>query len=82
MPSWSLEKRSVLRCWEVKSKTEIKIGAEKNLDSAKTLIKLAVLGLARLGCTVFQYGDMMGDSDNNQISHEITHQFARQRAAL
>ena len=24
----------------------------------------------------------MGDSDNNQISHEITHRFARQRAAL
>ena len=66
---------------ESKAKQEIKIGAEKNLDSARNPYQARCVGLARLGCTVFQY-DMMGDSDNNQISHEITHRFARQRAAL
>ena len=66
---------------ESKAKKEIKIGAENNLDNARNPYQARCIGLARLGCTVFQY-DMMGDSDNHQISHEITHRFARQRPGM
>ena len=66
---------------ESKANQEIKIGAERNLESARNPYQARCVGLARLGCTVFQY-DMMGDSDNHQISHEITHRFAQQRPAM
>ena len=46
---------------ESKAKKEIKIGAENNLDNARNPYQARCIGLARLGCTVFQY-DMMGDS--------------------
>jgi len=66
---------------EEKAKQQIDKGAESNIESARNPYQARCIGLARLGCTVFQY-DMIGNSDNHQISYEIAHRFAKQRPGL
>ena len=66
---------------EAKAKQQIDEGAESNIESARNPYQARCVGLARLGCTVFQY-DMIGNSDNHQISYEIAHKFAKQRPAM
>ncbi|MDP6860596.1 MAG: acetylxylan esterase [Verrucomicrobiales bacterium] len=66
---------------EVKAKQQIDKGAESDIESARNPYQARCVGLARLGCTVFQY-DMIGNSDNHQISYEIAHKFAKQRPAM
>ncbi|MCS5660745.1 MAG: acetylxylan esterase, partial [Dehalococcoidia bacterium] len=66
---------------EEKAKQQIDKGAESNIESARNPYQSRCIGLARLGCTVFQY-DMIGNSDNHQISYEIAHRFAKQRPAM
>ena len=66
---------------EEKAKQQIDKGAESNIESARNPYQARCVGLARLGCTVFQY-DMIGNSDNHQISYEIAHRFAKQRPAM
>ena len=66
---------------EAKAKQQIDKGAESNIHSARNPYQARCVGLARLGCTVFQY-DMIGNSDNHQISFEIAHKFAKQRPAM
>lgn len=60
---------------------QIQAGAEANVETARNPYQARCVGLARLGCTVFQY-DMIGNSDNHQISYEIAHRFAKQRPAM
>ena len=66
---------------EKEAKQQIAKGAESNIESARNPYQARCIGLARLGCTVFQY-DMIGNSDNHQISYEIAHRFAKQRPGM
>lgn len=63
------------------AKKLVKEGAEKNIESARNHIQSRCVGLARLGCTVLQY-DMIGYCDNDQISYEVAHRFAKQRPEM
>lgn len=52
-----------------KAKTEqIDIGAEKFLSGARYPLQARMVGLARMGCTVFHY-DMVGYADSKPIPH-------------
>ncbi|MEO1843075.1 MAG: acetylxylan esterase, partial [Akkermansiaceae bacterium] len=59
----------------------VKDGAEENVESARNHIQSRCVGLARLGCTVLQY-DMLGYCDNDQISYQLAHRFAKQRPGM
>jgi hypothetical protein len=66
---------------EEAAKKEIASGAEALIETARNPIQARCVGLARIGCTVFQY-DMLGYCDNTQISYELAHRFARQRPEM
>jgi len=68
-------------CGEESAKKEIAEGAEAILETARNPIQARCVGLARLGCTVLQY-DMLGYCDNDQISYELAHRFAKQRPEM
>ncbi|MFM1558212.1 MAG: acetylxylan esterase [Roseibacillus sp.] len=63
------------------AKQLVKDGAEENVESARNHIQSRCVGLARLGCTVLQY-DMLGYCDNDQISYQLAHRFAKQRPEM
>lgn len=63
---------------EANAKKLIADGAEAHTENARNHIQARCVGLARLGCTVLQY-DMLGYCDNDQISYEVAHRFAKQR---
>lgn len=66
---------------EAKATGQIDQGAEALLSSARNPIQARCVHLARLGCTVFQY-DMLGYCDNDQISYQLAHRFAKQRPGM
>ncbi|YCM46103.1 acetylxylan esterase [Verrucomicrobiaceae bacterium 227] len=68
-------------CGEDAAKKQIAEGAEVLIESARNPIQARCVGLARLGCTVLQY-DMLGYCDNDQISHDLAHRFAKQRPEM
>lgn len=68
-------------CGEKNAAKLIEEGAEEHLGSARNHIQSRCVGLARLGCTVFQY-DMIGYCDNDQISYQVAHRFAKQRPEM
>ena len=68
-------------CGEKNAAKLIAEGAEKHLGNARNHIQARCVGLARLGCTVLQY-DMIGYCDNDQISYQIAHRFAKQRPEM
>lgn len=56
-------------------------GAERFEDGGRSPLQARCVQLARMGCVVFHY-DMMGNADSQQISRDIVHGFAEQRAAM
>ena len=66
---------------EASVKNQIKEGAEAVLETGRNPIQSRCVGLARLGCTVLQY-DMLGYCDNDQISYQLAHRFAKQRPEM
>ena len=62
-------------------KKQIAQGAEEFLETGRNPIQARCVGLARLGCVVFQY-DMIGYCDNDQISYQLAHRFAEQRPGM
>ncbi|MFP6874773.1 MAG: acetylxylan esterase [Verrucomicrobiales bacterium] len=66
---------------EANIKKQIEQGAEEHLETGRNPIQARCVGLARLGCTVFQY-DMIGYCDNDQISYQLGHRFAEQRPGM
>ena len=60
---------------------ERKNGAESFDSNARNVIQARCANLARMGCVVFQY-DMIGYADSQQISYEVAHRFASQRAEM
>ena len=63
---------------EGRAKEQIEKGAEQHMDAARNPKQARCVGLARLGCTVFHF-DMLGYCDNDQISYQLAHRFAKQR---
>lgn len=61
------------------AKKQIESGAEWSLEGARSPLQARCVHLARLGCVVFHY-DMVGYADSQQISYELAHRFATQRA--
>lgn len=66
---------------EAHIRKQIEIGAEAEVNAARNPKQARCVGLARLGCTVFNY-DMLGYCDNDQISYALAHRFAKQRAHM
>ena len=66
---------------EASVKQQIKEGAEAVIETGRNPIQARCVGLARLGCTVLQY-DMLGYCDNDQISYQLAHRFAKQRPEM
>lgn len=62
-------------------RTQITQGAERFEDGGRNSIQARCVGLARLGCVVFNY-DMIGYCDSAPISYELAHRFAKQRADM
>ncbi|MCA9217725.1 MAG: acetylxylan esterase [Planctomycetales bacterium] len=62
-------------------RTSITQGAERFEDGGQNSIQARCVGLARLGCVVFNY-DMIGYCDSTPISYELAHRFAKQRPEM
>ena len=60
---------------------EIVVGAERFEEGGRNNLQAMNVQLARMGCVVFQY-DMLGYSDSQQISAELTHGFKKQRPEM
>ncbi|MFA8020999.1 acetylxylan esterase [Bremerella cremea] len=56
-------------------------GAETDREAAKNPIQARCVHLARMGCVVLQI-DMLGYADSQQLSFDLVHKFARQRAEM
>lgn len=56
-------------------------GAEVFESNARNVMQARSAQLARMGCTVFLI-DMIGYADSEQISYELAHRFAKQRAEM
>ena len=59
-------------------KNHIVVGAERFEESGRFPKVARCAQLARMGCVTFLF-DMMGYADNQQISQEVAHKFAKQR---
>ena len=64
---------------EEKVRKEIAAGAEHFEKGGRSIFQSLCVQLARMGCVVWQW-DMLSDSDSIQLSREIVHTFAKQRA--
>ena len=60
---------------------EIQRGAETFVSNARSILQSRCAHLAKMGCIVFHY-DMLGYADSQQISYDVAHGFARQRAEM
>lgn len=60
-------------------KKQIAEGGEKFEEGGRSPLQARCVTLARLGCVVFHY-DMLGYADSKQLSFELVHRFAKQRA--
>ena len=60
---------------------QIVIGAERFEESGRMPKIARCATLARLGCVTFLY-DMIGYADNQQISYQLAHRFAKQRPSF
>lgn len=60
-------------------KEDMAAGAEQWESGARSPLQARCVHLARMGCTVFHY-DMIGYADAVQLSYELAHKFAKQRA--
>ncbi|WP_254513729.1 alpha/beta hydrolase family protein [Anatilimnocola floriformis] len=63
------------------TRQQIVIGAERFEDAGRNPLQSCCVGLARMGCVVFQY-DMIGYADSQQLSFELAHRFAKQRPEM
>jgi hypothetical protein len=59
----------------------IVLGAERFENGGRNSIQSRCVQLARMGCAVFNY-DMLGYCDSVQISFDLAHRFAKQRAEM
>ncbi len=72
------------RFWEKTDavlKKEIADGHERSMISGRVIFQSIGVQLARMGCVAF-VTDMLGNSDSQQISHELAHKFAKQRPEM
>ena len=63
------------------TRQQIVIGAERFEDGGRNPLQSCCVGLARMGCIVFQY-DMIGYADSQQLSFDLVHRFAKQRPEM
>lgn len=66
---------------EAGAKADIASGAEERMSAARSPLQARCVQLARMGCVVFHY-DMIGYADNRQVSYQVAHRFAKQRADM
>ncbi len=66
---------------EPELRQEIATGQERFEQGGRSRFQSMCVQLARMGCVVFQY-DMLGNSDSQQISMAVAHNFAKQRPHL
>lgn len=66
---------------EAELREEIADGAERFERGGRSRFQSMCVQLARMGCVVWQW-DMLGNSDSQQLSLELVHRFAKQRADL
>ncbi|PQO27978.1 acetylxylan esterase [Blastopirellula marina] len=62
-------------------KEQLESGAEADAIAAENPIQARSVHLARMGCVVLQI-DMLGYADSQQLSYELVHRFAKQRAEM
>lgn len=60
---------------------EIANGEERFWEGGRSRFQSMCVQLARMGCVVFQY-DMLGNSDSQQISMALAHNFGKQRPEM
>ena len=66
---------------EAELRNEIATGQERFVEGGKSRFQSMCVQLARMGCVVWQW-DMLGDSDSQQISRQVVHNFAKQRPEM
>lgn len=64
-----------------KTRQEIVIGSERFEEGGRSLLQAMPVQLARMGCICFNY-DMIGYADSKQLSFDLGHRFAKQRAEM
>ncbi len=62
-------------------RSELSVGAERFENGGRSVLQARCVQLARMGCVVFHY-DMIGYADSVQISYDLAHRFAKQRANM
>lgn len=66
---------------DLEARREVARGAERWIDGGRSPLQARCVTLARMGCVVFHY-DMPGYADNQQLSMELVHGFAKQRPEM
>ncbi len=64
-----------------KFREELATGAERFEIGGRNRFQAMCVQLARMGCVVWQW-DTLGNSDSQQLSFELVHRFATQRAGM
>jgi hypothetical protein len=66
---------------DLEARREVARGAERWIDGGRSPLQARCVTLARMGCVVFHY-DMPGYADNQQLTMELVHGFAKQRPEM